>query len=80
MGSSPATSLISPQGTISMRWDATRAGLGIYITEGGQSVYLKEQSYVFRTVIAEAVMTLINLVLYQWSPLLGDRRRQQNRE
>jgi len=44
-------------GNISFRWDPTKAGQGIEITEGGQAVFLREQSYVFRTVIAEAVPT-----------------------
>lgn len=60
--------------SITYKWDGTKAGQGIEITDGGQSVFLKEQSYVFRTVIAEAVPFYLILVLHEWHPLLGNRR------
>lgn len=41
--------------SISFKWDTSKAGQGIEITDGGMTVFLKEQSYVFRTVVSEAV-------------------------
>lgn len=59
LGSSTKAISVAPQGGISFRWDTTKGGQGIEITEGGQAVFLREQSYVFRTVVAEAVLTHI---------------------
>jgi len=64
---STATSIIScnpksvivpanQSGSINFRWDATKCGQGIELFEGGQVVFLREQSYVFRTVVAEACL------------------------
>lgn len=40
------------QSSLAIKWDPTKAGQGIEITDGGQTVFLKEQSYVFRTVVS----------------------------
>lgn len=49
---SGTTTSIKTGSTISFKWDGGKAGAGIEITEMGMCVFLKEQSYVFRTVIS----------------------------
>ena len=40
------------------KWDPSRCGQSIEITHGGFGVFLKEQAYVFRTVLADTVTVL----------------------
>ena len=41
------------------KWDANKCGQGIDITNGGFGVFLKEQAYVFRTVLADSVKFIL---------------------
>ena len=41
------------------KWDPSKCGQGIDITNGGFGVFLKEQAYVFRTVLADTVQLLL---------------------
>lgn len=40
-----------------LAWDPTKMGLGITLSDGGSSCFIKEQSYVFRSVIANIGFT-----------------------
>lgn len=53
VGSGNPSSSIQSSG---FRWDPTKCGQGIEITNGGYGVFLKEQAYVFRTVLADTVI------------------------
>lgn len=52
VGSSPQ---VTNQVNAGFKWDGTKCGQGIDITNGGFGVFLKEQAYVFRTVLADTV-------------------------
>ena len=41
----------------SLVWDMDKKGTGIIISDGGATVFLREQSYVFRTVVAKQGFT-----------------------
>ena len=52
------------------KWDTSKCGHGIEITGGGFGVFLKEQAYVFRTVLADTPMTS---GIYYWE-IIADNR------
>lgn len=40
-----------------MAWDSSKIGTGIALTENGSHIFLKEQSYVFRSAVANIGFT-----------------------
>lgn len=45
-------SKVKQSGALALCWDNTRCGTGVQFSDNDTHVFLKEQSYVFRTVIA----------------------------
>lgn len=74
-----------PVGFTQFKWDPNLIGHGIELSEGNMKVYLREQAYMFRTVISDRVtfdssFTHLHpdLGFYGRGSLLGDCRRPKD--
>ena len=51
-GGGQIPSKVRQPGTLAIAWDSARCGTGVQFSDNDTHVFLKEQSYVFRTVVA----------------------------
>lgn len=49
------------EGGLNFKWDKNKCGSGILLTSGDTCVFLKESSYIFRTVLGDQVIIKLNI-------------------